>query len=163
METTMNKSVLEDLVRNKKSTREIAKELGLGQTTIRYWLKKYSLETTPEKPHKCGKCGETDPNKFYGRKKKICGKCHNQENIRRGKEKIQRAIEYLGGKCINPNCPGWKYNCSLDLHHKDPNEKDPNFASKRGWRWEKLRKELDRCVLLCKNCHSALHQGEWKL
>ena len=159
----MEKAVLEQLVFENRSTWEISRILHTPQSSLRYWLNKYNLKTTPVKRHRCGKCGETDPNKFYGNKKKICGKCHNKENTRRGNEKIQKAIEYLGGTCVNPNCPGWTYCCSLDIHHKDPNTKDPNFISKRGWSWEKLQKELDLCVLLCKNCHSALHHNEWEL
>jgi hypothetical protein len=157
----MEEDVLKKLILEKKSTWEISKILQMPQSSLRYWLNKYNLKTTPEKPYRC-KCGETDPSKFYGHKKTICGKCHNAENTRRGKEKINKAIEYLGGECKNPDCCGWKYKGSLDIHHLDPNKKDPNFTGKRGWRWDRLKKELDHCVLLCKNCHAGLHNGEWE-
>lgn len=29
----------------------------------------------------------------------------------------------------------------------------------RLWTIDKLKKELENCVLLCKNCHSAYHAG----
>lgn len=107
--------------------------------------------------HKCYICGEENPDKFYGNKTKTCGKCHNKQNIEKGKENKRFAIEYLGGKCI---CCGFnKYPCSLDIHHKNPSEKDANFGSYKGWSRERLIKELDKCVLLCSNCHNAYHNG----
>ena len=158
----MEKVKLEILIREKKSTREIAKILNSSQTNVRYWLKKYGLETTPEKSYRC-KCGETDPSKFYGHKKRICGKCHNRDNLKRCRERRQKAIEYLGGKCVNPDCAGWKYQSSLDIHHKDPSKKDSCFRNMRSWNWKRIQKELKHCVLLCRNCHSALHNNEWIL
>lgn len=113
------------------------------------------------KQHECSKCGETNPEKFYGHKKSICGKCHNAEVIKKGQENKRFAIEYLGGKCIY--CGYDEFDCSLDLHHINPEEKDTNFATKRGWSRERLIKELDKCVLLCRNCHQAFHGGHISL
>lgn len=158
----MEESVLSKLVKDKKSTWEISRILKVPQSSLRYWLDKYNLKTSPEKPHKCA-CGETDPTKFYGHKKKICGKCNNKYNTIKGQEKINKAIDYLGGKCVNPDCSGWIYRSSLDIHHIDKTKKDPHFNRKRGWSWDRLKKELDNCVLLCKNCHSSLHNGDWKI
>jgi predicted HNH restriction endonuclease len=33
----------------------------------------------------------------------------------------------------------------------------------RGWSWEHITKELEKCVLLCKNCHAAVHAGLLKI
>lgn len=156
----MDKLVLESLVEKAKSTRNIAKKVGLSQSTIRYWLKKYKLKTKYKnnkipKIYLCGKCGETDQSKFYGRKNRTCGKCHNKYTLRRGQENKLKGIEYLGGKC--KLCNYDKYSGSLDFHHTDPKEKDKNFHSIRGWSWDRMKLELDKCELLCKNCHSEIH------
>jgi len=47
----------------------------------------------------------------------------------------------------------------LDFHHKDPDEKDKNLANviKNGWSKERILKEIDKCDVLCANCHRALH------
>jgi predicted HNH restriction endonuclease len=102
-------------------------------------------------------CGETDPTRFYGKKKQICGRCDNQYTVERGRQISARARAELGGRCML--CGFDKYHVSLDLHHLDAREKDPNFARKRGWSWERVEKELKKCVLLCKNCHTAVHAG----
>ena len=107
------------------------------------------------------KCGETNPSKFYGNKRSICGKCHNKYTIEKGNELKKKVVEYLGGGCIN--CGYNKFMCSLDIHHKDPKTKDKNFLSKRGWSWSRIEIEINKCILLCRNCHQAFHSGLIKL
>jgi hypothetical protein len=156
---------LEKHVKNGMSTRDIAKKHKCSQSTVRYWLKKHGLRTSPKTkpalPYKC-RCGETDPSKFYGRKKKVCAKCHNENVTKLGKEKRLEVIKMLGGQCVE--CKYNKYKCSLDVHHIDPNKKDPNFSSWRGWSMKKIEEEvISKCVLLCKNCHAALHADKFTL
>lgn len=107
-------------------------------------------------PHKCS-CGETNPNKFYGNKRYLCGKCHNQYNLKKGQEKRDRAIAYKGGKC--ELCGYSKYSGALDFHHIDPKLKDPKFPGMRSWSWDKIKNEIDKCALLCSNCHREVHAG----
>ena len=106
------------------------------------------------------KCGETDPSKFYGKKKWICSKCHNQYTIHKGHQKRDKVLEFLGRKCSR--CSYDEFPCSLDVHHVDTSKKDVNFSSMRGWNWERIKEELKNCVLLCKNCHAAFHSNFWE-
>lgn len=71
----------------------------------------------------------------------------------RNKLKI-KAIEYKGGKCVN--CNYSKCNRALTFHHLDPNKKEFTI-SKKSVAWETMRIELDKCVLLCANCHAEEH------
>ena len=67
-----------------------------------------------------------------------------------------KAIELLGGKCMK--CGYNKRNEALEFHHRNPTEKDFSI-SKRGYcrSWEKVSKEIQKCDLLCANCHRELH------
>ncbi len=152
----MKKNDLARLVKKRKSTREISGELGKSQTAIRYWLKKHGLETDPQKPviYNCP-CGETKSKNFYGRKTRICKTCHNQYTIQKGQEKKAKGVELLGGKC--QSCGYHKCIQALEFHHTDPKKKDVNFVSFRGWSWERIKKELKACELLCSNCHAEIH------
>jgi 5-methylcytosine-specific restriction endonuclease McrA len=69
-------------------------------------------------------------------------------------------IEYKGGKCIN--CGYDKYKAALEFHHTNPKEKEFNIGDKcRGGKTlDSLKPELDKCILLCSNCHRAIHSGE---
>lgn len=157
----MERSALESLVNKGLSQREIGREVDLKQTAVRYWLKHHGLGTLPRserdkvRPRKC-KCGEANPAAFYG-KKRTCAACHSKYTLNKGRTKRAKAVAYLGGCC--KNCGFDKWQCSLDIHHLDPKQKDKNFVSMRGWSWEKVEKEIQGCVLLCKNCHAAVHAG----
>ena len=68
------------------------------------------------------------------------------------------AIEYKGGKC--QICSYNKYPGGLDLHHIDRKSKSFGIGDKGYTRsWEKVRTELDKCVLVCANCHRELEAG----
>jgi hypothetical protein len=113
------------------------------------------IEISPRNiTHKCI-CGETNPDKFYGKKRSFCSKCHNKYTIKVGNEKRKKAIEYLGGKCIK--CGYDKYYGAIDLHHVDPTKKDSKFKNLRGWSWDRILKEIQNCVPLCCRCHVEEH------
>ena len=67
--------------------------------------------------------------------------------------------EYLGGKC--KQC-GESDFFKLCFHHLDPNEKEYKLSKHFGDGFQKLKLELDKCVLLCNNCHRELHYEEEK-
>jgi hypothetical protein len=111
--------------------------------------------------HKCGHCGETDPSKFYGHKKSVCGSCHNKYTLELGQKKRNFIIEEMGGKCVS--CGYDKYSSALQVHHLDPSQKDAKFHGIRGWSHERIIDEIKGCVLLCACCHAAVHSGELEL
>jgi len=68
------------------------------------------------------------------------------------------AREYKGGKCMI--CGYTKYPGSLDFHHLDPKQKEFGISVRGLTRsWEKIRKEIDKCILVCANCHREIHAG----
>lgn len=83
-----------------------------------------------------------------------CKKCAMDAVIKR-RDKIKKlSIEYKGGKC--EKCDYNKCERALTFHHLDPSKKE--FAlSRANMSWEKMKLELDKCVLLCFNCHMELH------
>jgi hypothetical protein len=72
-------------------------------------------------------------------------------------------VKSMGGYC---QCCGYsKYNGALDLHHINPLEKDFSFGSVRAnpISLNKLTVELEKCILLCSNCHREIHGNIIKL
>ena len=111
---------------------------------------------------KCNVCGEVKPlNKFFKQKSKkdghksICKNCHTGYNKERDRQNKIRAIEYKGGKC--ENCGGVFHPAAFDFHHVNPEEKEFTPSDMKGWKWERQKEELDKCVLLCSNCHRVEH------
>jgi hypothetical protein len=81
-------------------------------------------------------------------------------NVSRQLRKIkQKAIEYKGGKCII--CGYNKCSTSMVFHHRNPEEKEFNIGHKLA-KWEVIRAELDKCDLLCLNCHGEVHELDYK-
>lgn len=70
-----------------------------------------------------------------------------------------KSVEYKGGKC--EVCGYNKCIAALTFHHKDPNEKEFGIAqSGIPRKFEFIKNELDKCMILCSNCHAELHHQE---
>ena len=66
------------------------------------------------------------------------------------------AIEYKGGKC--EICGYHKCDGALEFHHLDKDDKSFAIGHKGYTRsWEKTKAELNKCMLVCANCHRELH------
>lgn len=78
------------------------------------------------------------------------------QEYRRNNKKL--CIEYLGGKCSM--CGGVFHPDVYDFHHKDENEKDICVARLLVRKFDVIKVELDKCVLLCSNCH-RLHHAQY--
>lgn len=73
----------------------------------------------------------------------------------------QKAIVYKGGKC--QKCGYDKCPTAMVFHHLDPSIKDFGIAASGKFRtFEKCKPELDKCILLCSNCHLELHHQEYQ-
>jgi hypothetical protein len=70
----------------------------------------------------------------------------------------QKAIEYMGGFCHH--CNKKFHNSIYEFHHKDPINKDKDLSKMMLLSWQKLCLELDKCLLLCANCHRFEHHGK---
>jgi len=46
----------------------------------------------------------------------------------------------------------------MDFHHTNSKEKDFKISG-ISVSWERIKKELDKCVLVCKNCHGEIEAG----
>ena len=76
--------------------------------------------------------------------------------VKRRKKIRQMAVKYKGGKC--ERCGYGKCIEALDFHHKDANGKDFGISSRGHSRsWQRVRAELDKCIMVCANCHRELH------
>jgi 5-methylcytosine-specific restriction endonuclease McrA len=77
--------------------------------------------------------------------------------VAKRRKKIRlKSIKHMGGKC--ERCGYSKYPEVLEFHHKDPAQKYFNVSEKGHSRsWDRVKKEIEKCVLLCANCHRENH------
>lgn len=119
------------------------------------------IKAKPSSPDKkiCFKCSKEKPfSEFHlcgGRAKSYCKECDSKRLHSLQKERKLKAITYKGGKC--KSCGYNRYFGALDFHHRNPNEKDPTISKFTNFSFEKIKKELDKCDLLCSNCHREIH------
>lgn len=124
--------------------------------------------TTPNESYnkiekKCVLCGKIFETNYHN--KKYCYECSpsqkevsSAERLKQTKRRMKHLlVQYKGGKC--ENCGYDKCEAALQFHHRNPEEKEfnlshINFAT---YDIEKLYEEIDKCDLLCANCHAEIH------
>lgn len=84
----------------------------------------------------------------------MCKACRLEYSFERRKLVKKQAVEYLGGKC--QKCGLVDNPVVYDFHHIDPKRKDFTIG-KQHLTFERLKPELDKCMLVCSNCHRKIH------
>jgi hypothetical protein len=73
------------------------------------------------------------------------------------KKRKKMAVDYKGGKC--EICGYCRSIAVLNFHHTDPLLKEYNLSGTGLCKkWKTVAKELDKCQMLCFNCHHELHE-----
>jgi predicted transcriptional regulator len=167
----MEKEILEKLIESGLSQREIAFKLECSQSNIKYWLRKHGLKTTCKKYNKkirenkyCPKCKKIKSiNEFYKRTNRdswggYCKECSNNYHTERVRDVKIKMINYKGGQCVDCGLKLCDSHYSVfDFHHIDSTTKDPNFSKIKYQNWNKIKEEIEKCELLCSNCHRIKH------
>jgi len=90
----------------------------------------------------------------------ICKNRHHQSyeaQKRRGLARKLELVEMAGGQCIV--CGYSKNLAALTFHHTDTDQKDfkLDMRSMANRSLEPVLAELEKCILVCHNCHAELH------
>lgn len=106
----------------------------------------------------CPKHGETTfvLDKSTGSYK--CKECSKNAVIEKRKRNKIALVEYKGGKC--EICGYDKCIDALEFHHLDKKTKSFGIGCGDTKSLESLKKEADKCIMVCSNCHKELHAKE---
>ncbi len=110
---------------------------------------KRKLEGPTIKTLTCTRCGKEFENKFN---MKHCASCWDWKRRNNLKKKM---VDYKGGKCSK--CGYDRFYQVLEFHHTRPDQKDYTVGTMKRYSWAKIKEELDKCDILCANCHRELH------
>ena len=77
---------------------------------------------------------------------------------RRRDKRKDTLIERFGNKCAD--CGGSFHKCAYDFHHVNPLEKKFEIAPALDRNWDAILEEVEKCVMLCSNCHRVRHYRE---
>ena len=83
----------------------------------------------------------------------------SSKSTEKKKENWKKIGEYFGGRrcmvCgIESEAP------IFELHHHDQSGKETGISKILHHSWEKVEKELRKCILVCSNCHRIIHHTE---
>ena len=94
---------------------------------------------------------KVDRRKYSDRRQYLIAAVHTR------RKKVRRmAVEYKGGKC--EMCGYDRCVDALEFHHNDQSGKKFGISEKGYTRsWKMVKDELDKCVMICANCHRELH------
>jgi len=108
---------------------------------------------------RCKQCQSKYHRSHYESNKKTYferAKNNNPKYKKRNKNFVSEYKSNIGCKFCNEKTP-----VCLDFHHKDPTIKDWNISimSNSASSLDTIKKEIDKCIVICSNCHRKLHAG----
>ena len=125
--------------------------VGCGELKPCRWMTTFTQTGTPEYRNRCDECWNA-----RGRERaKTNRETLTSQRLDRQYARKVKCVEYKGGKC--QRCGYQKCVKAMNFHHVDPSTKEFEISQRLDTAWEKLTAELDKCVLLCFNCHMEEH------
>jgi len=112
---------------------------------------------------RCPRCHKVKAlTEFYSRRGAkgagtYCKPCVTAQTVERQRALKVAAVQYAGGKCTL--CDYQRCIAALEFHHLDPSQKDPNLSRINSRTLEKIKDEINKCILVCANCHREIHAG----
>ena len=107
----------------------------------------------------CKKCVSDNTKRHYKNWVKDNGwvDAKREKGRRLAREAKKRAVDYKGNACFDcgVSYPDYIY----DFHHLSGDTKVDNPSAILKREWSKAKEELDKCVMLCANCHRERHYG----
>lgn len=129
-----DKKIMQKIYDETKSSLKVSKLTGWSKTTILRYVNVDKSKLTDEEKKK----NNSDSVVSWRKRAKI------------------KLVEYKGGKC---ECCGYnKCVGAMEFHHLNSEEKDFTISGK-SWSFEKIKQEVDKCIMVCSNCHKEIHAG----
>jgi len=103
--------------------------------------------------HLCKVCARARSNAHYQKYKETI--------LTRNKKRAEKVLQYIREYKQNNACTvcGEKEIVCLDFHHLDPSQKNFQLSSVYTQSIETVKCEIEKCILVCKNCHAKIHAG----
>jgi hypothetical protein len=126
---------------------------GCGELKMCDWLSSFTQTGKPEYRVRCKECH----NALQRKRSKNRWATIVKKKVERQRIVKQKCVDYLGGKCVR--CGYNKSIRALTFHHRDRKEKERCISLMIvNNSFEKIQKELDKCDLVCFNCHMEIEE-----
>ena len=154
---------------------QIATESKKSYSSVIYWVSTYGFNPNfsnfkvgvvqkqpleEEAIRYCQHCQTYKKVEEFRRKKRNirhCKQCVRAQQVKRTRQFKLDCIDYKGGKC--QKCGYKKCQAAIEFHHRIPEQKDFSINNNLNRRNidDRIKKELDKCDILCANCHREEH------
>jgi AraC-like DNA-binding protein len=182
--------LIEEYINKKRTSRSIAKQLGVTRNHILYRLEQHGIPTRTypdsrlpfgavisEETKWCPRCQKNVPIEMFGKNSdrprglynycKDCDKKYRIENAEQIAARIKKRRGVGKSKIIMEKgnkcavCGAENLpTASYTFHHINPDEKE-YAAGYCSYANKKVLKEIrEKCILVCFNCHMVLHHGD---
>lgn len=112
------------------------------------WNSSFTQTGIPEYRSRCDECSNIRKSNFGKSNRDIV----TARALRQRRNRKKKCVSLLGGECVQ--CGYCKSIRALTFHHKDPTTKISDLSKLIVLNsWKMVLKELEKCVLLCFNCH----------
>lgn len=175
----LTREQLQPLIERGATQRELAHETGCSVSTVRRWLARHGLKTLnqggrpPAAPPsmveaalasgsrtvtgRCARHGLTEFAILESRRLR-CKRCRSEAVARRRRRVKELLVTEAGGRC--QICGYNRSLNALSFHHRDPGQKRFGIAMRGITRSiDSVRAEVEKCALLCANCHAEVERG----
>jgi transposase-like protein len=166
----IDRSLLQSLVERGMSVRQIAATADRSPATVRHWLRTYGMKTRPAryslrdepKPssllRECSVHGWVVHARIGAAGRYRCSRCNGEAVSARRRRIKEILVAEAGGRC--EVCGYSRYIGALQFHHLDPDEKSFSLSERGLARsLDRARAEVEKCALLCANCHAEVGAG----
>lgn len=84
-----------------------------------------------------------------------------KQRVEERKQELQDWLQSYKDDLSCNNCAESRNPC-LDFHHVEESDKEIKIADmpRNGYGRETIKEEIDKCIILCANCHRVEHQTE---
>ncbi len=98
----------------------------------------------------------------YRRKWYSENKTSEKQHVKNRKKAIKKWLQLYKKDLKCTKCPE-NHPATLDFHHHSGKEFEIAYMVANGYSIERIKKELEKCDVLCSNCHRKLHHSNKKL
>jgi len=99
----------------------------------------------------CKKCSNSNRSERYHKfqEEEVAVRLKRRKSIRKWFDEYKKTLKCERCPENNPIC--------LDFHHNDSTKKEYSISNMMSWSKESIMKEVEKCSVLCANCHRKEH------
>ncbi len=155
--------VVRQIASGQKRPAQVCREYSLAESLLSRWRKEY--QERGEAAFLPQQSGESKMREYLEKKRAWDRNYYQRHKIKRqaaNYERRARLNEYLQQIKAKARCAycGENHPAVLQFHHRDPSQKEFNvgeFVTRQLGGMEKLKKEIEKCDVVCANCHLKYH------